>query len=1059
MHMIGSLLRIVFALLSAAGAGALFYFTQFPGAFPGESARAITEHLGINPFHPIRHPLWGLCLQFITEGHSKLWIPANLFSAVCCAISVFFVFLITANIPHNRNTEENLDLERHPKWLGLFCGFAAAGFLTVNLSFWFSATRAYPATLGIALLLLCTWLVTIALRRGKMWPLYIATPIFSLGMMEHVTFIFMLPLFVLGCIQAVYLRYEKFRLGPLMLIGLLGLTGLAFSVFAGQRLLLHPSAEWMYVTDLQDATQKVLAVQFNRLKTGIPRMGWLTLGLTTLLPGIIVLMPKRVSQFGLIWTSMLLHLICTVIAGLILCNGFISSWSMFNIYPLFIAPAAFVAIWAGYLAGYWIVMMRRKRRLAGSFEKGLRKFLSWLMVPAFAAAIAVIGWMNYQEYLGPHYSHYHDIIQELADDFEQHKVVLSGTGLEEAIRLELHHRGTQPVLLRPRLGGTDSYRRYLQDLFPQQRLKSLAQVSQGALLAEWLRIEPSASSGFAVLQHADLLRNSDLVPVPDGSVFVGQAAPPEAATLFAEQSKRWEKIPVEEISKRAEEGGMLAPTYGWYLRHYSKLANNTGVLLHEAGNKALAEKAYLEAYRLHPRNISTMLNLANLETRGDLTITDGNTGTNWLARVQTEIEDREREPRIWSLSYHYGYVHDPGFYLQRGMAWAMSGKPKVAAREMEKAIEMAQDTRAMRMQLAATYFKAGETRESIATYTQLLRENPNDVRALLGLARLAALEGRYDNARELISRLRSLNLDDQQIRFEEAGIEILLGNDEEALDIFKSLTRKNPKNMQAWAGIAILSRQLGENDQYRRAMSRFNNSKELPVNYQKLQGFLLASEGKYDDARIVFRKVLRRSPNDTPVLEQVLRLDMREGRPRDTTRPRVKTLLEADPSNAYGNYVLGLMQHLDGRHQLAVTAFKTSLETERSRDTLNALAWSLHELRQNEEAQGFAEEAVRMDPKYAPAWDTLGNIYAKLDDIPRGAICLQKALEIQPQNPYFLFHLADMYEQMGKIDEARSLMKTLMPNLVRLPSSIHRDVFDLKEKLAIDPEPAGTPDG
>jgi len=1056
--MIGPLLRIVFALLSAGGAGALFYYTQFPAAFPGESARAISEHLGINPFHPIRHPLWGLCLQAITEGNSKVWVPANLFSAACCAVSVFFVFLITANIPHNRNTEENLDIERHPKWLGLFCGFAAAGFLTVNLSFWFSATRAYPVTLGIALLLLCVWLVVVSLRREKMWPLYLAAPIFSLGMMEHVTFIFMLPFFVLACIQAVYLRYEKFRMGPLVLIGLLGLTGLAFSVFAGQRLLFHPSADWMYVTDLQDATQKVLAVQFNRLKSAVPQVGWLTLGLTVVLPGVIVLFPKRVSQFGLIWTSMLLHFICSIIAGLILCNGFISSWSMFSIYPLFIAPAVFVAIWAGYLAGYWIVMVRRKRRLASGFEKSLRKFLSWLMVPAFAAAIAAIGWINYQQYLGPRYALYHDIIQELADDFERHKLVLSGSGLEESIRLELHHRGSHPVLLRPGLGGTDSYRRYLQDLFPQQRLKSLAQVSQGALLSEWLRTEPSAPAGFAALQHADLLRNSNLVPVPDGSVFVGQAEAPAPATLFAEQSKRWAEIPAEELRERAEQGGMLAPTFGWYLRHYSKLANNTGVLLHEAGDETLAQKAYLEAYRLHPKNISAMLNLANMESRGALSL-EGNASTNWLAKVQSEIAERDREPKIWALSYHYGYVHDPGFYLQRGMAWAMSGKPQVAAREMEKAIEMAQDTRAMRMQLAATYFRAGESRESSATYIQLLRENPKDVRAMLGLARLSALEGDYDKARSLISRLRNLNVSDHQIRIEEAGIEILLGNDKEALDIFKGITRKNPKNMQAWAGIAILSRQLGEDDQYRRAMSRFNNSKQLPVNYQKLQGFLLASEGKYDDARIVFRKVLNRSPGDASVLEQVLRLDMREGRPRDTTRPRVTALLESDPGNAYGNYVLGLMQHLDGRHALAVTAFKTSLETNRSRDTLNALAWSLHELRENEKAQAFAEEAVRMDPKYAPAWDTLGNIYAKLGDKPRGAKCLQKALEIQPQNPYFLFHLAGMYEEMGKTDEARLLMKTLMPNLVRLPSSIHRDVFDLKEKLTEDPEPAGTPGG
>lgn len=1029
------------ALLAAIAAGFFFHTTLFPYVYPGESAHAITGHTNLKPFNPIKNQLWGMIAREIAP-QSETWKTLNMFSAFCGAACVLFTFLITASIPRNRSTEESLDIEFQPAWIPAFSGFAAAGLLAINANFWFASTRAYPETLGLAMLLGCVWLVVHHMRIGKLWPLVIAAPIWGIGLTEYVTFLFMLPLFVLACINGMYLRFDRFRFWPLVGIGILGLAGCTFALVGAQTIMAHPSAEWMFIDSIQDALKSMVTLQFNTLKNTVPQLGWLALGLSCFLPGLIVLLPKRVSQFSMIWTSVLLHFLCTIVVGLILYNSFISPWQLFGTYPLFITPAVFVAIWGGYLAGYWVIVLRRRKRASSGFEKGLRKLMAFLILPGTAAAIGIAGWLNFGTIGVGKHENYQAIINHLADDAEQYQMVLTETGLKEAMRVELHTRGKQPILLNARQGGADSYRRYLMTIFPDPRLRALAQVSQNAVLTNWLKDEKTIAGQFATLGHADLLRNAGLTPEPSGTLFVGANPPTPPAEAFARQQAIWKTFDVEALKKSADDGSPLSGYSKWFLVHQSKLANNLGVIMHEAGNTTSAASAYRKSLSFHDDNLSALLNLANLypdpEQAG---------GTNYLAMVQERLDERQKNSPHWALSYYYGYVHDPGFYLKRGMAWAMSGKPKVAAREMELAMRMDRDNQSLRRQLAAVYFQSGDSRKSAAAYSQILRDDPNDVRAILALARIAALETEIDTARTLLDRLRRLNVTDEQIAIEEAGISLLLGDEDRAMSLFERVVDKDPENVQAWSGIAILAHRSGDEDYIQRSMSILDNRSDLPPEYSKLLGYLHTVQGDYTDARLAFNKALRKMPKDPVILEQLLRLDMRESRPRATTSQRVKALLENDPTNAYANYVMGLLQHMNNQNDLAASSFKMSLKTERSRDTLNALAWALYKLSDYEEARPFAEECVRMDPSYAASWDTLGNIYHKLGDTPRGAKCLEKALQAAPNHPMYMYHLALMFENMEREEEALELVKGLKPNLVYMPTELHRDILDLEDRL------------
>src|SRR5438093_13243789 len=70
------------------------------------------------------------------------------------------------------------------------------------------------------------------------------------------------------------------------------------------------------------------------------------------------------------------------------------------------------------------------------------------------------------------------------------------------------------------------------------------------------------------------------------------------------------------------------------------------------------------------------------------------------------------------------------------------------------------------------------------------------------------------------------------------------------------------------------------------------------------------------------------------------------------------------------------------------------------------------------------EEAIRLDPKHADALNYLGYTYAERDMRLEEAVALiQRALEVKPQNGYYLDSLAWAYYTMGRFQEALAEMK------------------------------------
>jgi Flp pilus assembly protein TadD len=77
----------------------------------------------------------------------------------------------------------------------------------------------------------------------------------------------------------------------------------------------------------------------------------------------------------------------------------------------------------------------------------------------------------------------------------------------------------------------------------------------------------------------------------------------------------------------------------------------------------------------------------------------------------------------------------------------------------------------------------------------------------------------------------------------------------------------------------------------------------------------------------------------------------------------------------------------------------------------------------NQEALRNLEIAVRLSPRWAPAWVNLGVARARLHDIEGSFDALQRALEVEPNNSSALVNLSNLYRDQGRDEEAETAMR------------------------------------
>jgi predicted Zn-dependent protease len=361
-----------------------------------------------------------------------------------------------------------------------------------------------------------------------------------------------------------------------------------------------------------------------------------------------------------------------------------------------------------------------------------------------------------------------------------------------------------------------------------------------------------------------------------------------------------------------------------------------------------------------------------------------------------------------------------------GMVWALSGEPGMAVAGFKKAIELEPGARdQLTYGLAAAYLAQDQSREGESLYRGLLEKNPDDVRALVGLARLLALGGKYEDAGAMLDRAGKAGVSKSRIAMEYAALHLAAGDLPRARIALQELTDLKPDMSTAWAMLAAVLLQQKDTKALEECERKLERIKEKDFIVLFVLGQIAIQKADYGNARVLFDKAQALRPSNQLVLEQLLRLDLRENR-EDLAGLHVRSLLLLDPEHPFANQILGSLQSKRQEYALAENSLRKSVEHQRTPEALNDLAWVLQERGSLDEAETLVREAIKGNDLTHSMWDTLGVILMKRGVLAEAESALKKSVSLYSDDLGVQVHLAELYEKKGDMKLAVSLAETLL---------------------------------
>jgi len=1015
--------------IAAGGAFLLYAFTRVPGYMPGASAFSLTQALPDSDFPTFGYTLWYSLVELLDRLPMSLATTSGWLAACTGALTVFGLTRIAMGLPLGDTAEE----QRTPVPMHRLRILMVGGTLLVSLwtlPLWFAHTRPFPQGFGLMLITLVgAWTLETFHRRS---PAMLNTAALLWGWMvtEAASAWFFLPVFAVAVLMTGFDLSGQFRWGRnlrLMLLFLLG-AGLGY-LWMSLRVVNHPHAPLQDIHSLGEAFLDSLRVQRNQMRAAAPDRGSLLVLFMFGGPFFVAVAPKRQATLDIRIGSIFLHIACVLINGWMLFHPAFSPWGLYQagqLQEFMVVPYAMLAVSTGYLAAYWVAVLFKYDPYQPLYLRLPRYLLRLLALPVITGVLLVTTILNILNWKDPYVAEVNTRARQMAGELQGTDLYWGNPGFPFVLRLCLRDEGipTQVLTPDPVLWSSQAYRNIMAERFSgSPRLSSMAEIGLYPLFTSLAKEFPSFSSSFLLADRPDLLLRQGRTPLPVPFGYRGVEADtdqkPEASALFriwAEMDTEglWERMGNETQTRRA--GHVLIPFYAME----SRRANNLGVVLEEDGQTVQAIEAYRVARRLMPGNVSALLNVAvHVE---DLPEEERSEVETAFQSLQDAIGDARFD--FWRLSANYGYVRNPEFHVQRGLGWAVTGKPNLAVKEYQRALEQTPGSALLRLGLAGALAADANPDQAEQEYLAVLQETPAAVPALLGLIRLHMTRGQFPEARSYLEQLRETDREVEVVYDQDIQLSLLEGNMERVREVAMEWHRARPNRLTPvllLMGMAIVDQDEGQRIQWQEQAANLQPaSDEERIRYARI----LLALGELPQAKGVLQPLLQPGPRMVEAHALLLREAVKRREQKDA-RLHVRAILKVQPDHADANYILGTLHHADGRLSAAEAALRTSLAARMSPPVANHLAYVLLQQGKAEEALPLSVQATEQRPDAGEHWDTLASVLLELGRPQEAYRAQVQALTLQPDAPGYRLTLAQILAALGRTEEVAVLVEEL----------------------------------
>lgn len=1023
------------AVALGLAAAALYGATRCAAVAPGVPAYRLWGALAGVPNPSILAPLWNALMR-AGRGLVSDWAAwGTAWSVLSGALGVGLVAAVATRVRFKVHDAADPDEGRREHQARYLAGLVTGLFLMGSLPVWVASTRTVPDAMHLALLGLSAFAFSEYQRAGKAWRLVVFGAIYGVGLAECPTFWALAPMAALLVVRAMLQRAE-FSWRQVLDAGLAAaavggaLLALSAAHLAGERAL-----QLSGISGFWPALWLLLKKQGMSL-VGLSRGGgWLLVMLMTYVPWcILFLMRAKKPAWRFSFWQLFLRLI--VLAACLSFCFYEPVWKFFNMAALMVTPSAILAACCGHVAGeFWVMGQRREHKGAGVGHV-LRTAMGGVAL-LLVAAVAAAGVLNAPRADGGAAPALARAAARTATSLGDGGVVLSDNLLDAAMAVAASDAGLEGfTILNGENGRAAAYREFLaESVFTDARSQALLSLGFDPFIQDYV-LRDGVLGRLGLLSRDEQMRGAGYL-VPDGLLSRIRTVPLDEAGLMAlagSQKPFWEEMAAL-AARDIDPLNPLQPFRFFVCRRASKMANNVGFMLLDGGYDAEAEEVLKTARRIDNGNLSALLNLLALAQR----LGRADEAAAYLGEWQ-EFAARQTNPKVLSwLALAFGYVHNTRMLVEQGMAWAASGRPRLAEAELRRTVRGAAASKLnddLRAFLGQMYLASGDQEQGEEYYRQLREEHPEDPNPLYRLAQLDIQRGDVAAAEEKFAALAEMGVPADRFRLERAMIAAIQERPDEAIQLLQAVAAANPKDVRAIALLHVVADQAGRAETAEKALETLRRMPNRDFSARLVTAQLLLRKKEWPAARAELEALARLNRAQPRVWEMLLRIDYAE-RKREQAEDHVRILLTLEPQNAFGNLLLASFQRERGQLALAESSYRTALAAERSPATLNDLADLL--IHKSEggraEARALVDEAIAaapgqlqflatrvdldlLDGRYAEAEADLARILAAAPDEP-AALLLSARLELAQGRLQTAQALADtIYEKRGALSPA-----------------------------------------
>jgi tetratricopeptide (TPR) repeat protein len=234
----------------------------------------------------------------------------------------------------------------------------------------------------------------------------------------------------------------------------------------------------------------------------------------------------------------------------------------------------------------------------------------------------------------------------------------------------------------------------------------------------------------------------------------------------------------------------------------------------------------------------------------------------------------------------------------------------------------------------------------------MVRENPKDTQALLGLAQLQLAQDRYSDAEETSRKVLLLDIKNQDARKVLAQVAIRRGNNDMALIFLTALGGEQSKDSGVHNMLGLIALSRGDNGEAMRLWKQALSINSGDISVRMNMGVLYLKNRLLAQASTQFERVLKSAPNHQDARLHLAIIEASRGKNAEAI-DTYKSILAGDRDNQLALFNLGVAQKNMTQYDDAVASLKKYIKAspEKSNQTDQAFAM-IDEINTIKSAQG-----------------------------------------------------------------------------------------------------------